>query len=129
VVTAGDVGENLGVDDAIGCVVTDKEIVDTPSNIARPRAHTIAPPTIGIARIGIKMAEAVGKARLEQFAKTAPLFVGKTCMATVGIGIFEIDLVMCDIEVATGHNRLVLSESRQERAIGAIPCETFVNTC
>ena len=56
----------------------------------------------------IKIAESVDKSIFQYFGKTASLFVRKTGIPTIGLRIFQINLLMCHIQISRIDHRLFL---------------------
>ena len=84
------------------------EIVNSPSGIFRPRLESVRPPGIDSGPLRIKIAESVDKSIFQYFGKTASLFVRKTGIPTIGLRIFQINLLMCHIQISRIDHRLFL---------------------
>ena len=85
-----------------------KEIVDTPACVLGSGTETVGPPGIGAFQIGIKVPEGVDKAGFGQSCKFVPLFVRETGVSAVGLRIFEVDLLMGNIQVTAADDGLFL---------------------
>ena len=57
------------------------------------------------------MSEGVGESVVEPCCKLTPFLVGESGVHTVGFGIFQVNLLVCHVEVATHYHRFLLVES------------------
>ena len=73
VIRAHNVSQDFGLHDGILEVRRDEDIVQTPADIARPRATPRRPPAIG-RRGGMQLAKGVNQPRGEEGAHRAALF-------------------------------------------------------
>ena len=67
------------------------------------------------------MAEGVGEAGFQGPGEAFPLFVGEACIAPVGGGILQIDLLMGHIQIAADNDRLGLIQTSQMIPEGFVP--------
>ena len=91
-----------------GKAFRDQKIVDTPAGVLLACLETIAPPAVGIGLVGMEMAEGVYKTALEQEGHLLALLIREAGIATVGLGVLEVDFLVRHIEVATDNNRFPL---------------------
>ena len=52
--------------------------------------------------------ESVGEARIEEMGELLALLVGEAGIAAVGLRIFQVDFLVCYVEVAAGNDRFLL---------------------
>ena len=100
VVGAKDIGMDLGIVETLAETVGDDEIIDAPAGILLTGLETIRPPGI-FHLVRILEAEGVGKAIGQQLAELGSFLVGEARIMTIGFGIFDINLLMGHVQVAT----------------------------
>ena len=102
---------NLRVDTRGGDLVADavgaEEVVDSPAHVPLSRPGAEAPPAVGIHGIGVEVAEGVGEAGREQHAELFALLIGEAGVFVVGVGVFEVDLLMGHVHVAADDHGLL----------------------
>ena len=84
----------------------DHEIVDAPACVRSAGVSDIAPPAVFAGFIRIEMAEAVDETGAEQLGELAALLVGEAGVFMVGLGVFEVDFLMRDVQIAAENDRL-----------------------
>ena len=72
------------------------------------------------------VAEGVSKARVKKLGETLPLFIGKPCVLTVAAGIFQIDLMVGNIEVAAGNDRFLLRKTCEKVTVSSVPDQSLI---
>ena len=82
------------------------KIVNPPSRVVLSRPKAIRPPAVGPGFVRIEIAEAVNKAAAQKLSHFRPLFIGKAGIFPVGFGIFQINLLMGNIQIAADDDRL-----------------------
>ena len=92
--------------DFVRNAVGDEEIVDTPARVVRPGVEHIAPPCVRAGGVRVEAAEGVGEPGVQKPPEAFPFLVREARVAPVGGGIFQIDLLMGDVQVAAGDDRL-----------------------
>ena len=75
----------------------------------------------------MQVAEGVHKAGVQVFGKALPFLVGEAGVAPVGLGIFQVDLLMGHVQVPTGDDGLGLCQIGQMGAEGFIPLQAEIN--
>lgn len=76
--------------------------------VAAARPADITPPTVRAGFVRIEIAEGVDKARRQQLGKFAAFLVGKTGVHAVGFGVFQVNLLVGHVKVATDHHGFFL---------------------
>ena len=84
------------------------EIIDTPACILGAGLETVGPPGINACGIGIKIAEGIDKTSCQKSGKAVSFLVGKTGIFAVGLGIFQVNLLVSYIEISAEDHRLIL---------------------
>ncbi len=120
-VGAHDIRKDGSGSDIFHNTARNKEIVDTPPHILLTRTTAVAPPAVGATGIGMQLAETVGESCMQQLAEAGALLVGKSGITPVRTRIGKIYLLMCHIEIATYHNRLLGIQTGEESAEISIP--------
>lgn len=98
-----------------------EEIIDPPADIPLPDLRHKRPPRKGVIPVRIKMPEAVHKAGRQQFGHFAAFFVRKSRIAHVRLPIFQIDLLMGNVQVAADDDRLLGIQRRHVAAETLLP--------
>ena len=125
-VRAGDLGVDRGVKDAIPKPVRNHKIVDPPTGVVFSCLKAIAPPAVHPGGSGVLVAEGVGKAGFQQSGEAGALFVGKTGTAPVGGGVFQIDLLVCHIQIPAEDHRLAFIQLADISKEGFLPFQSMV---
>ena len=97
---------NLGILDLWAQTLGGDEIVDAPACILLTRLEAVRPPRI-CDLLGIEGAEGVNEATSQEVAELLALFVGKTGIHAVALGILEVYLLMRNVQVATQDDGLL----------------------
>ena len=87
----------------VGC----QEIVDAPAGIILPCLEPVAPPGVGSRHIRVQMPEGIRKAGIQELAEALPFLVGEAGAATVGGRIFQVDLIVCYIQITADDDRFL----------------------
>ena len=74
------------------------------------------------------MAESIGKSGIEQRCEFFAFFVGKARIATVGLGIFQVDFLVSHIEVAAHYHRFLGIELEEIVAEIVFPRHSIVES-
>lgn len=69
----------------------------------------------------MKAAEGVGEPGVQKPPEALPLLVGEARVAPIGGGIFQVDLLMGDVQVAAGDDGLALVQLAEIGPKGFIP--------
>lgn len=104
-VAAHNVAMYFRIYDLILCAVIDQEIVDPPPRIFLPGMETVAPPGIGPLFVRVQVSERISKASGQKLLKLPPLFVGESCIFVVGLGVLQVDLARCNVQVPADNDR------------------------
>ena len=115
----------LGVD---GCAfqvrakaLRGQEIVDAPPGILLAGPKSVRPPTVNIFLVGMKVAECVYEAAVEQLTELFALFIREACILAVRLRIFQVDFLMRYIQVTAHHYGFLLVERGQVVSDGIFP--------
>lgn len=123
--------ENLGIDgrglDAVAQTVGDQKIVNAPACVVLPRVIAVAPPGICPRKVGVAVAERIRETGGEQLVELAAFLVGKTGVAAVRAGIFQVDLVVCNVQIAADDNRLYCVQRAEMLAERILPSHAVVD--
>ena len=107
---------NLGVDGGSADLGEEPlggdEVVDAPTGILLAGTEAVAPPRVGDV-VGVKGAEGVDESAAEQGGELLALFVGESCIAAVGLGVLQVDFLMCHVHVAAHDDGLLCVELLQ----------------
>ena len=124
--------EDLGVDggalQAVRQPVGDAEVVDAPPGILFPGFEPVGPPGVNAFRIGVEVPEGVGESGVQKIGEFAPLFVGESGVFPVGLGVFQIDLLMGDVQVPAEDHGLLFVQPLQVFPEGVFPAHPVVQT-
>ena len=120
-VAAVHVGEDGGPGDAVPQPVGHQEIVDAPPGVVLPGVEAVAPPGIGPRSVRVQPAEGVGKPGGEQLGHLGALLVGEAGVAPVGLGVFQVDLLVGHIHVPADHHRLSAVQTLEIGPEGVLP--------
>src|ERR1700684_4289320 len=108
-ITAHDVGVNLRALDGIAQRCRHHQIVDSPSDVARPRIGEVTPPRI-VAVALCEEPERIDEACIDEGLKTGALFIGKTLLAAIWLGVRKIKLGMGHVQVAAKYDGFGFSQ-------------------
>ena len=81
----------------------------------------VAPPGVGPLEVGVEVAEGVREAGGEQLRHLAALLVGEAGVEVVGLGVFEVYLLVRDVHVPADDDGLLAVQRHQVRAEGVLP--------
>jgi len=95
-----------------GEVLAHEEVIDAPTHIALPSVAEVAPPAVMTIAL-CKYAERIDKSRSDELVDAFTLFLGKSLLTLVGLGIREVVRSMCHIEVPADDNGFSSSSSLQ----------------
>ena len=112
-VAAGDICINRGFFQLVVETFRGDEVVDAPSGVVLAGFEAVAPPRIDTRYIGIKVAPRVGKAGSQQIGHLLPFLVGEAGVVVVGLGIFQVDFFVGNVQVTAEDDWLFLIESGQ----------------
>lgn len=112
---------NLAVAQARHQTRRQNKVIEPPADVLLPRVHHVGPEGVGVLLFGVELAEAVGKACLEQLAEALPLLGGEAGILFIALWVFQVDLLVRDVEVAAQHHRLLDVELTQVHAKVLIP--------
>ena len=104
--------------------LADDEVVYAPPYVFSACPHSVTPPAVLVLGIGVKMAESVDEAAVEQDRHLFTFLIGKSSIEVVGLRILEVYLLMSDIEVATVDYRLERVQSYEICTQGIFPLHT-----
>ena len=107
-------------------IVRHDEIVNAPSSVFLSRLETVGPPRVDARFVGVEEAESVGEARIEEMGELLALLVGEAGIAAVGLRIFQVDFLVCYVEVAAGNDGFLLPELREVVAEVLVPFHAVV---
>ena len=82
-----------------------KEIVNTPPRVLLSGTEAVGPPRVGFFQVRIEISEGICKSTLQQKGHLVAFFIGKTCIATIGLGVLEVYFLMGYIHVPTDNDR------------------------
>src|SRR5471030_1703926 len=85
----------------------DEKIINAPADVSRARAGHRTPPGV-MSPARLEFAEGVHEARANERAEAVALLDGETVVADVGLGIREVNLGVCHVEVAAENYGLFL---------------------
>ena len=102
------------------------KVVDAPSCVFLTCFETIAPPRITICEFGVEETIGVCEACLQKLGKLIALFVGETRVFTIGLGIFQVNLLVRYIEVAANHHWFMLIKLLNIGAESIVPRHAIV---
>ena len=111
-------GGNL-VRDALG----NQEVVDAPSGVVRTGVEHVAPPAVCAGRIRMQIAERIHKAGSKQLRHRGALLRGETGIILVCFRVLEVNLFVCDVQIATDDHRFLLVELLEVHAEVFFPAE------
>lgn len=105
------------------------EVVDPPSRVLLPCFEAVGPPGIDVRLVGMEVAEGVYEAASEKLCHLAPLLVGEAGVVVVGLRVLEVDLLVCDIQVAAEDDRLVRVQPQEVSAERILPLHAVGQAC
>ena len=117
--------ENVSVDFCVGDltpkIVGDHKVVYAPPRVVLARVEPVGPPGIDSRGVRVEIPKCVGEPGLQQLCELGTLLVGEPSVLMVGLRIFQVDLLMGDILIATQHHRFLLCERGDIRPEGVLP--------
>ena len=105
-VAALHVGQDLRPDDPVPQPVGDEKIVDAPPRVVLPGVEAVGPPGVGPLPVRIEVPEGVCKPGGQQGGHFFPLLVGEAGVAPIGLGVFQVNLLVGHVQVAAVNDRL-----------------------
>lgn len=99
-VTAIDVGEDGGFSQLRIEPFRGDEVVNAPPGILFAGFEAIRPPGVDVGLVGVEVSEGVGEPFRKQEGHLGPFFVGKSGIASVGLGVLEVYFAVGYVEVA-----------------------------
>lgn len=99
----------------------DKEVIESPANIAFSGFGSVGPPGVVVGFVGVLVAESVNETSFEEFGEIVTFLIGETSGIAVGVGVSEVDFSMGDIEITASNDRLLFSESLEVGVEMGIP--------
>src|SRR3984957_20062959 len=120
VIAAHDGGMNLGAFHRVAQLPRDENIIDPPSDVARPRIREVTPPRVVPVALR-KQAKGIHESRIHDVLESRALFVRETLLAAIRFWVGQIRLGMRDIEVAAENDRLGFFQLPAIREEGRIP--------
>ena len=99
-ITSVHIWKNIRRLDLVSDAVGDEKIVNPPTHILLSCPSHIGPPRVGIALIGMQIPEGIREARRQQFIEFPALLIGKASISDICLGILEVDLIVCNVQVA-----------------------------
>src|SRR5205085_367151 len=81
-----------------------QDVIDAPSDVARPGIAHRAPPGVMPAAL-FKFAEGVEESCFDKGAEPGPFFEGKSVRALIGLGIGQVDFGVGHVQVAAKDDR------------------------
>ena len=125
-VAAVDVCIDGGGLDAAAQFFGGEEIVDAPAGVCEAGFAQVRPPGVGAGGIGVEGAVGVEEAGGEEFLEFAALFVGEAGVVVVRLRVFEVDVLMRDVEVAAEKNGLFDINRLQICTEYILPCQPII---
>lgn len=104
---------NLAVTQAWQQTVRQHKVIEPPAHVLIAGVHHVGPEGVGVGLLGVELAEAVDETGFQQLAETLALFSGEACVLLVPLGVLQVDLLVCDVKVATQHHGLLYVQLAQ----------------
>ena len=104
------------------------KVVEPPAHVFVASVHHVGPEGVGVALLGVELAEAVHEPGLQQLAEALALLGSETRVLLVSFGILQIDLLVGDVQVAAQHHRLLDVQLTEIRSEVSIPCFAVIQT-
>lgn len=98
-----------------------EEVIKPPAHVLSPGVHHVGPEGVGVCLLGVELAEAVGETGLQQVADALALLGGKSSAFLVPLRVLQVDLLVCDVEVAAQHQGLLHVQLAQVRPEVHVP--------
>ena len=76
--------------------------------------------------VGVEVAEGIDEACIQKLLQLAALFVSEACIAAVGLGVLQVNLLVRYIEVAADDDGLLRIQPLEVRAEGVFPGHAVV---
>ena len=128
-VAAKDVTADARVAHVAGDCVAHQEVINAPASVVFASIKAVAPPAVDALDVGVCRAPGIGKAGIEQLGELAALFVRKTRVAAVGLGVLKVDLLVRHVKVAAGHHGFtgLALKCAQKAAVGIVPRHAHID--
>lgn len=84
-----------------------QKVIEPPAHVLGAGVHHVGPEGVGVGLLRVQLAEAVHETRLQQLAEALPLLGREAGAFLVALGVFQIDLLVGDVEVSTEHHGLL----------------------
>ena len=98
-----------------------QKVIEPPAHVLGAGVHHVGPEAVGVGLLRVELAEAVGETGLQQLAEALALFGGEAGALLVALGVLQVDLLVCHVEVAAQHHRLLHVELAQVRLEVHVP--------
>ncbi len=112
---------NLAVAQARHQTGRQHKVIEPPAHVLFAAVHHVGPEGVSVGLLGVKLAEAVDEASLQQLAEALSLLRGEACVFLVSLWVFQVDLLVCDVEVTTQHQGLLYVQLAQVRPEVHVP--------
>lgn len=112
-VTAIDVGEDGGFSQLRIEPFRGDEVVNAPPGILFAGFEAIRPPGVDVGPVGVEVSEGVGESFRKQEGHLCSFFVGKSGIASVGLGVLEVYFAVGYVEVAAENDGFFAVEALQ----------------
>ena len=126
-VAAQDRHQDIRLFNFVGNAVADKEIVNAPTRVALSGAEAHTPPAVHPCIGGVQIAEAVGEAGSQQLVQLAALLIAEARRAAVRAGVFQVDILVCDVQIPADDDGLFGIQLLQVGAQVVLPLHTVVD--
>jgi len=123
VIGAKDLAANPRSRDSLPELLRDPKVVDSPADVPLPRVTAISPPTVS-AGASVELTKRIEKPGVNDLVQSRALFVGKSRVPPIRLGIRQIDFVVGTVDIATKNHRLAsvqLLHVREECGIPLLP--------
>ena len=90
--------------------------------------ETVAPPAVTVGVVGVKMAEGVGEAAVQQYGHLLSFFVCKARILVVCLRVFEVDFFVSHVHVTTDDDGFLAIEFKKIVAEGILPSHSVVES-
>lgn len=99
------------IDDLIHKVVRHDIVVQPPSDIAGSGISHVGPKCVGTFFVRIKFPETVDETFSQEIGETLTFFIREASILPVRFGVFEINFVMSDIQIACENDAFLLFQT------------------
>src|ERR1700728_161807 len=86
-----------------------EKVIDAPPDVARAGVGEIAPPRVVTVAL-LEQAEGIDEAGVEEILESLALLVREALLAPIGLRIRQIELGVCDVQIAAENDRLLALE-------------------